>query len=422
MAAISPGTVSAAESVPGPLAPPDRILTKDLAGLDDRELLDIVRLSPRASGPGAAAYELLVTRYRGLVWSCVRRYPGSPEPAEDLMQVGDVGLLKAIGNFDPAAGCSLATYALPCISGELKRHFRDKRWQVHVRRPVQELVLQVRQATWRLAQELGRTPADTDLARHLGVSGDDLRQARRAELAFQPYSLDAPLAGQAGMISLADYLGEEDPRIEHVLAMQAVATHWGELPPREQKILLMDFRGGMTQVQIGQRLGISQMHVSRLRAHALGYLRSRLLDPQEHPVPDGAPAAAPQPSRTMNLQTRSPAGHPGTRRDSEPDTGMAAGMELRQLRYFVTLAEELHFGRAAEREHVVQSALSQQVQRLERELGVSLLERGAHHVGLTAAGAVFLAEARQILAHADRAAAVARSAADADAGRARACR
>jgi DNA-binding transcriptional LysR family regulator len=97
---------------------------------------------------------------------------------------------------------------------------------------------------------------------------------------------------------------------------------------------------------------------------------------------------------------------------------MAAGMELRQLRYFVAVAEELHFGRAAEREHVVQSALSQQVQRLERELGVSLLERSTHHVGLTAAGAVFLAEARQILAHADRAAAVARSAAHADAGRA----
>jgi DNA-binding transcriptional LysR family regulator len=94
----------------------------------------------------------------------------------------------------------------------------------------------------------------------------------------------------------------------------------------------------------------------------------------------------------------------------EPDTGLVAGVELRQLRYFVTLAEELHFGRAAEREHIVQSALSQQVQRLERELGVRLLERSTHHVSLTAAGAVFLVEARQILAHVDRAALVARSA------------
>ena len=143
---------------------------------------------------------------------------------------------------------------------------------------MQELVLEVREATWRLAQELGRTPTETDIARHLGVSGDDLRQARRAELAFWPDSLDAPLAGQPSMIILADVLGEEDPRMEHMLGMQAVATHWGELPAREQEILLMDFRGGMTQAQIGQRLRISQMHVSRLRSHALGYLRSRLLD------------------------------------------------------------------------------------------------------------------------------------------------
>jgi RNA polymerase sigma-B factor len=269
------------------------MLKEDLAGLDDRALLDIVRLSPRASQQRAAACELLVSRHRGLVWSCVRRYLGSPEPAEDLMQVGYVGLLKAIGNFDPAAGCSLATYAGPCISGEIKRHFRDKRWPVRVKRPVQELVLEVREATWRLTQELGRTPADSDLARHLGVSGDDLRQARRAELAFQSSSLDAPLAGQPGMISLADVLGEEDPRIEHMLGMQAVAAHWGELQPREQEILLMDFRGGMTQTQIGERLGISQMHVSRLRAHALGYLRSRLLDPQEHPVADGGRSRPP---------------------------------------------------------------------------------------------------------------------------------
>jgi len=297
MAALSPGTASAAESVPGSVAPPDRMLNKELAGLDDRALLGIVRLSPQASQRRAAACELLVTRYQGLVRSCVRPYRRSPEPAEDLMQVGYIGLLKAISNFDPAAGASLATYARPCISGELKRHFRDKRWQVHINRPVQELVLQVRAATWRLAQELGRTPADSDVARHLGVSGSDLRQARRAELAFQSYSLDAPLPDQPGMIIVADVLGAEDPRIEHMLGMQAVATHWGELPAREQQILLLDFRGGMTQTQIGQRLRISQMHVSRLRTHALGYLRSRLTDLQEHPVADGGPAVAPQPPR-----------------------------------------------------------------------------------------------------------------------------
>jgi RNA polymerase sigma-B factor len=209
------------------------------------------------------------------------------------MQVGYVGLMKAIGNFDPAAGASLATYARPCIGGELKRHFRDKRWQVHIKRPVQELVLEVREATWRLAQELGRMPADSDLTLHLGVSGTDLRHAQRAEIAFQSYSLDAPPAGQPGTSILADSLGAEDPRLDHMLGMQAVATHWGELPPREQEILLMRFRGGMTQTQIGQRLRISQMHVSRLTAHALGYLRSRLLDLEGTRASTGVPASGP---------------------------------------------------------------------------------------------------------------------------------
>jgi RNA polymerase sigma-B factor len=299
--AISPGIASVAESVPGSVAPPDRMLKKELAGLDDQALLGLVRLSPQASERRAAACELLVTRHQGLVRSCVRPYLRSPEPAEDLMQVGYIGLLKAISNFDPAAGCSLATYARPCISGELKRHFRDKRWQVRVKRPVQELVLEVREATWRLAQELGRTPTETDIARHLGVSGDDLRQARRAELAFWPNSLDAPLSGQPSMIILADVLGEEDPRMEHMLGMQAVATHWGELPAREQEILRMDFRGGMTQAQIGQRLRMSQMQVSRLRSHALGYLRSRLLDLE------GTSAAMHLTARIRRVQRR----HPG---------------------------------------------------------------------------------------------------------------
>ena len=263
---------------PGLPAPAGRVLNQDLAGLDERALLGIVGSLPPGSERRAAACELLVSSYRGLVRSCVRRYLRSPEAAEDLMQVGYVGLLKAIGNFDPALCASLAAYARPCISGELKRHFRDKRWQVHVERPVKELVLQAREATGQLAQELGRTPAESDMARHLGVSTEELRNARQAELALQASSLDAPLTGRPGISTLADLLGREDPRIEHMLDMNAVAAHWDELPSREQEILLMDFYGGMRQNEIGQRLGISQMHVSRLRARALGYLRSRLLD------------------------------------------------------------------------------------------------------------------------------------------------
>jgi RNA polymerase sigma-B factor len=258
-----------------------------LAGLEDHELLGVLRSLPRASERRAAACELLVSRHRRLVWLCVQRYRNSPEPAEDLMQVGYIGLLKAINNFDPAFGGSLATYAQPCITGELKRHFRDKRWQIHVKRSVKELILEAREATWQLTQDLGRVPTESDLAQHLGVGGVDLREAQRAEMAFQPSSLDAPVGGESGTASLADRLGEEDPGMEHVLGIRSVAAHWGELPRRERQILVMRFYGDMTQAQIGQKLGISQMHVSRLLAHALGYLRSRLLGQSERPATQG---------------------------------------------------------------------------------------------------------------------------------------
>ena len=287
MAAHSSAIVPSENPLPALPAVLGWAVKEELAWLDDQALLGLVQSLPSASQRRAAACELLVTRYQGLVRSCVRPYWGGPVPTEDLMQVGYLGLLKAIGHFDPAAGPSLAAYARPCISGELKRYFRDKRWALRVERPVQELVLQVRDAAGPLAQQLGRTPADSDLARHLGVSRDELQRARQAQLAFQPSSLDMPLAGQPA-ITLADTLGEEDPRLEHLLGMHAVAAHWGELPPRERQILIMDFQDGMTQAQIGQRLRISQMHVSRLRSHALGHLRARLLGPEPRPVPAGS--------------------------------------------------------------------------------------------------------------------------------------
>jgi RNA polymerase sigma-B factor len=267
-------------------APPARAgrMRQDLAGLADRELLGIVRSVPPGSEPGDAACELLVSRHRHLVRSEVRRYARSPEPAEDLMQVGYVGLLKAVRNFDPGVGGSLAAFARPCISGEVKRHFRDKRWVVHVQRSVQELVLEVRTAGGQLTQDLGRVPTESDLDRHLRVSGGELREARRAEMALQPGSLDAPVGPDPGAGSLADLLGQEDPRLEHMLSMQAVAAHWRELPPRDRAILAMRFYGDMTQA-----LGLSQVHVSRLIARALGYLRPRLLDQQDRPVLAAAP-------------------------------------------------------------------------------------------------------------------------------------
>jgi RNA polymerase sigma-B factor len=217
----------------------------------------------------------LVTRYRGLVRSCVQRYRLDPETAEDLMQVGYMGLVKAINNFDPDFGCSLATYARPCITGEIKRHFRDGRWQIHVSRSAKELAAEVRLANSRLAQDLGRTPSESDLCRDLRVSIEQLRDAQFAARAFRPFSLDA-ISSRAGARSLSDLVGDEDPRLEHALGMQSVAAHFPELPAREQKILVLRFYDGMTQAQIGSQFGISQMHVSRLIAHALAYLRERI--------------------------------------------------------------------------------------------------------------------------------------------------
>ena len=267
-------------------APPEptSLLLRQLARSAEQELLEIMRTEPRGSARRAAACDVLVSRHRNLVWSCVRRYQGSPEPADDLMQVGYIGLLKAINNFDPDMGGSLAAYAQPCIVGEIKRHFRDKRWQVHVARSVQELVLQAREASSRLTHELGHAPGDDVLASHLGVSREELREAQQADLAFRPCSLDAPVADRSGAATLADLLGADDPAVERTLNMQAVAAHWDELPRREQRILLMRFFGDMTQADIGHQLGISQMHVSRLLAHALGHLRYRLLEPEEAEV------------------------------------------------------------------------------------------------------------------------------------------
>jgi RNA polymerase sigma-B factor len=251
--------------------------TRDgLRELPDDDLLGKVHTLPKSDQERADACQILVDRYAKLVRSCVRKYQGSPEPAEDLMQVGYVGLLKAINNFDPAVGSSLFAYAAPCVSGEIKRHFRDKRWQVRVRREAQELMLDMRKADEELTQELGHTPSDDELAGRLGVTRDEVLEAREANMVFSAYSLDAPLSDDRDPTLLADTLGDEDPAVEHAVDMAAVNAHWEELSERDQHILVLRFYGNLTQSEIGDRLGISQMHVSRLLSRALDHLRGRL--------------------------------------------------------------------------------------------------------------------------------------------------
>jgi RNA polymerase sigma-B factor len=249
----------------------------DGAEMGDPELVKLVQSLPRDSQERNAAYEKLIGRYESLVRACAQRYRHSPESLEELMQVGYVGLLKAINNFDPSFGSNLASYAQPCIAGEIKRHFRDKRWHVHVKRSTQELRLELCRARVELTQQLSRAPKDDELAGHLGISHGELRDAQRADLAFQASSLDAPRSSGPDPGNLADILGEDDPQLEHTLNIESVWAHWGDLPVREQRLLMMRFYGNMTQAEIGERLGISQMHVSRLLAGALGYLREHVL-------------------------------------------------------------------------------------------------------------------------------------------------
>jgi RNA polymerase sigma-B factor len=276
---VVPAAAVQAQEVLMPDSPAPAPSRATLAELDDNDLLARCQGQAPDSPERTAACDVLVRRYTPLVRECARRYSDSPEPAEDLMQVGYVGLLKAIRNYDPSFGSGLHAYALPCIAGEIKRHFRDKRWQVRVSRPVQELVLGMRGATEDLTHELGHAPSEGELAERLGVTAEEVREARQALGAFTALSLNAPAGESDDPGELGDLLGGEDTGVDQAVDMEAVAQHWEELPRREQRILLLRFYGNFTQEQIATRLGISQMHVSRLQARALARLRNRLLGP-----------------------------------------------------------------------------------------------------------------------------------------------
>jgi RNA polymerase sigma-B factor len=248
-----------------------------LSSLSDDELLTSLGQHPQESADWAAACDLLVRRFTPLVRACARQYRNSPEPVDDLMQVGYVGLLKAITHYDPAFGNGLRAYAMPCITGEIKRHFRDKRWQVRVTRPLQELLLEMRGVTEDLTHELGRLPLESELAERLGVTPLDLREARQAAGGFTALSLNSPVGDGEDSAELGDLLGVVDVGFEQATDMEAVERHWAELPRREQQILILRFYGNHTQDEVAVKLGISQMHVSRLQARALARLRELLL-------------------------------------------------------------------------------------------------------------------------------------------------
>jgi RNA polymerase sigma-B factor len=194
---------------------------------------------------------------------------------EDLEQVARLGLVKAIDRYDPERG-SFTAYAVITISGEIKRHFRDKTWGVHVPRRVQDMCLEVGHASMVLTTELSRTPTVPELARHLQVSEAAVLEALESSAGYSPASLNAPAGGE-GTAEFGDLLGGADSDLESVDDKLTVSELLLRLPARERRMLAMRFYGNRTQAEIAAELGISQMHVSRLLSRALAWLREAML-------------------------------------------------------------------------------------------------------------------------------------------------
>lgn len=225
--------------------------------------------------PDPAAREELVERYRPLSEYLARRFSGRGEPVEDLAQVAAIGLLNAVDRFDPERGVKFTTFATATIVGELKRHLRDRGWTVRVPRRIQEISLQVGRAVAELQQRLGRSPTVSELARHCGLSVEEVLEGMGLGSAYTPLSLDTSGVEEDDDRTLGDQLGEDDPTLHTMDRWVSLAPLLESLPNRERRILYLRFYHGRTQREIAEELGISQMHVSRLLARTLRELRER---------------------------------------------------------------------------------------------------------------------------------------------------
>ncbi|MFO7942115.1 MAG: SigB/SigF/SigG family RNA polymerase sigma factor [Bacillota bacterium] len=214
--------------------------------------------------------------YRGLVIYLARGFAQRGEPLEDLIQQGFVGLLKAIDRFDPDRGVKFTTYATPTITGELRRYFRDKGWDVQVPRRLKEMHLKVRHARENLTATAGESPTTTEIAEHLRVDLDQVEDAVKVQHAYNSYSLEERIGNDDGgtPTTLGDLLGDEDSGFDHAVDREDIRRALETLPERERLIVKWRFYGGLTQREVGARLGISQMHVSRLERRALESMRS----------------------------------------------------------------------------------------------------------------------------------------------------
>jgi RNA polymerase sigma-B factor len=219
-----------------------------------------------------AARAALVDRFLPLARQLARRYEGSGEPLDDLVQVASVGLLKAIDRFDVDRRTAFSSFAVPTILGELRRHFRDKGWSVRVPRDLQELAMRVTRVTEDLAGASSHMPTVDEIARHIGVTPEQVLEAREAAGAHRAMSLDRPADDAEDAVAVADTFGVVEAGYGHAEDALSVAHLMRGLGEREREMLRMRFAEDLTQTEIGARVGVSQMHVSRLIRQALAHL------------------------------------------------------------------------------------------------------------------------------------------------------
>ena len=254
--------------VPGAVS--STVQSPDKRALDDRRLLT----SYQESGDPKAREEL-VKRFLPLARQLARRYQRTNEPLDDLMQVASVGLVKAIDRFDPERGTAFSTFAVPTILGELKRYFRDSGWAAHVPRGMQERAMKLDQAVEALHRRLNRSPSTKEVAAELDLTEEEVLEAIEAQSAYDAVSLEQHRSddSEAGD-TYADMLGDEEQRYELVEYEATIAPALKALSARDRLILHLRFSEDLTQSEIAERIGVSQMHVSRLIRRALGRLRA----------------------------------------------------------------------------------------------------------------------------------------------------
>ncbi|MGX9789656.1 SigB/SigF/SigG family RNA polymerase sigma factor [Mycobacterium sp. MMS18-G62] len=222
---------------------------------------------------------LIIERCLPLADHIARRFRNRGEPVEDLVQVARMGLVQAVNRFDVDNGADFLAFAVPTMMGEVRRYFRDHGWSVKVPRRMKELGPQLSRAIEELSQRLGRAPTASEIASHLGLDHEEVVLAQIASSAYSTLSSDAPAFGGAGdddQRSVSSSFGDLDANLDRVLDIETVRPLLAALPKREQTVLVLRFFESMTQTQIAERLGMSQMHVSRLLARSLATLRDQV--------------------------------------------------------------------------------------------------------------------------------------------------